>query len=95
MKSQLEETKQKIIELLVRYGFPKFGGVNIDPPDKIIVVSKRDDMPEGEGIYMTIRQRSGQCWMISDPNKPNYFPDEEKMLEFIENTLRERVKCCG
>ena len=38
MESQLEETKQKIIELLIKYGFPKFGGVNIDPPDKMIVV---------------------------------------------------------
>lgn len=94
MKSQLEETKQKIIELVVSYGFPT-PGVNIYPPDKIIVEPKRDDMPEGEGIYMTIKRRSGQRWMISDHNKPHYFQYEEEMLEFIENKLQELVKCCG
>ena len=94
MESQLEETKQKIKELLVKNGFPEFGGVSIDT-DKINVVSKRDDMPEGEGIYWTIRRRSGQRWMLSDKNKPNYFANEEKMLEFIGNTLRELVSSSG
>ena len=96
MKSQLEETKQKIIELIVRYGFPKFGGVNIYPPDRIYVESKRDDMREGEGISMVIR-RSEHHWyltMLGD-DRPRRFTDDEEMLESIEKKLQELVKCCG
>ena len=77
MKSQLEETKQKIIELLVRYGFPKFGVGYIYSPERIYVESKRDDMPEGEGISMTIR-RSGHHWYLtmSDDDRPYEFKDD-------------------
>jgi len=95
MKSQLEETKQEIIELLVRYGFPKFGGVNIYPQDRIYVESKRDDIPED--IFMVIR-RSEHHWyltMSGDDKTCDFKDDKEKMLESIENKLQEFVKCCG
>lgn len=96
MKSQLEETKRKIIELLDKDGFPT-DRVNINPfePDRIQVQSRRDDMPEG--IHMTIR-RSEHNWYItmSGDDKPRDFKDdEEKMLESIEKKLQELVKCCG
>ena len=96
MKSQLEETKRKIKELLIKYGFPTYG-VNINPfePDRIQVQSRRDDM--SEGIIITIR-RSEHHWYItmSGDDKPRDFKDdEEKMLESIENKLQELVKCCG
>ena len=99
MKSQLEETRRKIIEVLDKRGFPTYG-VKIYPPDKIIVESKRDDMPEEEGIYMILRLHSDQCWGItmSDDDRlrgPQPSKDEEEMLEFLKNELRKLDKCCG
>ena len=93
MKSQLEETKLKIKELLIKYGFSPCW-VTLQT-DKIIVESKRDDMQED--IFMIIR-RSEHNWYItmSGDDKPRDFKnDEEKMLESIENKLQELVKCCG
>ncbi len=96
MISPLEETKQKIKELLIKYGFPAYG-VNINPlePDRIQVQSRRDDMPEG--ITMTIR-RSEHNWyltMSGDDRPCDFKDDEEKMLDTIEKKLQELVKCCG
>ena len=93
MKSELEEAKKEIKELLVRYGFPTYG-VDICPPNKIHVECKRDDLKE-EGVSMVI-SRSEYYWnltMLGD-DRHHHFTDKEKMLEFIENTLRELVKCC-
>ena len=95
MKSQLEETRRKINELLVKYGFSNGSNINPVEPDRIQVQSRRDDMPEG--IHMTIR-RSEHNWYItmSGDDKPRDFKDdEEKMLESIEKKLQELVKCCG
>lgn len=99
MESQLEETKREIEELLDKNGFSTCW-VSIDPPDKIIVESKRDDMPEGEGISMIITRRSEQDWAIamSENNRPrdrHYLKDKEEVLKFIEKKLQELVKCCG
>ena len=96
MKSQLEETKQKIKELLKKKGFST-DRVSINPlePDKIYVVSERDDMPKE--IHMTIR-RSEHNWYITmsgDDRPCDFKDDEEKMLKFIEKKLQELVKCCG
>ncbi len=101
MKSQLEEAKQEIKELLKKYGFSTCGvGINPTQTDKIIVESKRDDMPEGKEISMIITRRSEQDWSItmSENNRPcNHHPlkDKEEVLKFIEKKLQELVKCCG
>lgn len=94
MKSQLEEIRRKIIELLDKFDVSY--GVNINHSESNIHVwFKRNDMPEGEEIKMTIGQRFGQKWTIVmdiRPRYPQHFPDEEKMLEFIKQELD---KCCG
>lgn len=97
MKSQLEETRRKIIEMLDKRGFPTYG-VKIYPPNKIIVESKR--VPEEEGICMILRLRSDQRWGITMPDDdrlrgPQPSKDEEEMLEFLKNELRKLDKCCG
>ena len=101
MNSELEETKQEIKELLKKKGFSTYGVViNPTQTDKIIVESKRDDMPEGEGIYMLITRRSEQDWTITDKSvdrtrPPHTLKDKEEVLEFIEDELQEHIKCCG
>lgn len=97
---KLEETKRKIKELLDKPDFSSFSsGVNINHSKlNIHVWFKRDDTPEREGIEMTIRPRFGQEWTITMNNRSRYrhhVPDEEEMLKFIENKLRELAKGCG
>ena len=96
MISPLEETKQKIKNLLDKYGFStRWVSFNPRETDKIQVVSERGDTPEGEGIIMTISQPSGQRWRILDHGKGHWFEDEEEMLEFIDIELQDLVKGCG
>jgi len=91
MKSQLEEMRRKIIEVLVKRGFP-VDGVKIYPPKKIIVKSKRDDMPEG--IDMILRLLSDQRWGITMSDDDERFrgplpsKDEEEVLEFIDKSCK-------
>ena len=100
MKSQLEreveEVKQKIKELLDKYGFSidKVSiYINHTQTNKIQVQSRRDDIPEE--ITMTIRhdEHNWHITNMSGDDKTRHFKDDkEKMLKFIEKKLQELVK---
>ena len=101
MKSQLEEMRRKINELLAKSGFSTGAttGAHINPskPDSIQVTSQRDDIQINWTIISLL---SGQRWRIimSDddrPRGPQPSKDKEEMLEFIDIELQDLVKCCG